>query len=446
MQPRPVGYGLVLGGSLAVLVLGIGAEGAVEPPPDRAVGAQVAVHDAPLKGGTGLFRLLQSTTVDSGEHGDDEARGVAVDGLGNVFVVGYLTVAGQGRNIWLARYDRDLVYQDSTTVNGPADGDDEGYTIAFDQNGFLYLVGYMTESGEGHNVWLGKFDADLDLVGDLTVNGTANEDDDGYGILFDEVTGLIYVAGTVRDIGQGANIWLARYDTSLGPHGSIILNGPIDDTDKARFMTFDDQRHLFVSGSMTQAVTDYDIWLGKFADDLSFIDDIVIAGPTTEEDKGYGLVFGPPDTIFVTGTMIEPGESYNIWMAAFDTELNPLDSLTIDGPVNGEDVAYMMVKGADGGLLQTGTYTEVAGGSNIWVAEFDTDLELRGWATVNGPASGFDTGAGVAVGHRGDFYVSAIVSDPVNDFDIWIGHFDATVLFADGFESGGTDRWSVALP
>ena len=235
-----------------------------------------------------------------------------------------MTVPGQGRDIFLARFNQDLVIQDSVTVNGLANGDDEGYVMAFDEAGFLYLVGYLTESGQGHNCWLGKFDADLDLVDSTTVNGSENEDDDAYGILFDPVSGHLYVAGHLRETGEGANIWLAIYDTDLDPVKSITLNGPVgNDTDKARFMTFDDTRHLFVSGSMSQAGTDYDIWLAKFEADLDFVDQVVVAGPTTEEDKGYGIVFDGDDTLFVTGTMIETDESYNIWMAKYDTDLTP---------------------------------------------------------------------------------------------------------------------------
>lgn len=446
MYAWPAGFGCAFVGYLVIALPGtavIAAEGAA---PARSAGTQLVRNGASEGRGQGPLHLLQATTVDSGEHGDDEARGVAVDEAGNVFVTGYVTIAGEGRNIWLARFDRELVVQDSITVNGSASGDDEGYTIAFDHSGHVFVVGYMTETAEGHNIWLGKFDSDLNLVDELTVNGPASDDDDGYGILFDDASGLLYLAGTVRDLGQGANIWLARFDTSLGPQGSVVVNGPIDDTDKARFMVFDDERHLFVSGSMTQAGTDYDIWIGKFTEDLLLLDDAVIAGPTTEEDKGYGMVFGPPSTIYVTGTMIEPGESYNIWMAEFDTDLSLLDAVTINGPVDGEDVAYMMVRGPVGGMFQTGVYTEVVGGSNVWVAEFDTNLGLRAWTTLDGPASGYDSGIGVAAGLDGDLYVSAIVSDPVDDFNIWIGRFDVVTLFTDGFESGSTSAWSTTAP
>jgi hypothetical protein len=404
------------------------------------------VAGAPAAAQQNPFNLVKTETVD-GATLDDEARGISVDSSGNVFVAGYVTIPGHGRDIWIARYDQDLVLQDSVTVNGPASGDDEGYTMAFDGSGNVFVVGYMTEPGEGHNVWLGAFDADLDLIDSVTVNGSANDDDDGYGILYDPISGNLYLAGTLRETGEGSNIWLAIYDTDLDLVDAITMNGPNgDDTDKARFMTFDDTRHLFVSGSMSQNVTNYDIWIGKFEDDLDFVDQIVVAGPTTDEDKGYGIVFDGSDTIFVTGTMIEPGESYNIWMAKYDTDLNLIEDLTINGPGDGEDVAYLMIMDEFGRLYHTGVLTENAGGSNIWVARFDQDLNLDAWTTVDGPASAYDTGVGLAAGNRHDLYVSAVVSDPVRGLDIWVGRFDVSLIFGDGFESGDSDLWTMTTP
>jgi hypothetical protein len=191
---------------------------------------------------------------------------------------------------------------------------------------------------------------------------------------------------------------------------------------------------------------DYDIWIGKFEDDLTFVDDVTVAGPTTEEDKGYGIVFDGSDTIFATGTMIETNESYNIWMAKLDTDLTILDEYTINGPVDGEDVAYLMTIDQFGRLYHAGTFTEAVGGTNIWLARFDPTMNLEAWASVDGPASGYDTGVGVAMGHKHDLYVSAIVSDPVEDFNIWIGRYDVSTFFTDGFESGDTTSWSDATP
>jgi hypothetical protein len=407
-----------------------------------------AAHPGGAEAGTGsagsTFVLLHSVTLDGGANGDDQARGLAVDADGNVWVTGYVTVPGHDTDIWLAKYDHDLGFLDSVTVNGPDSTHDEGCTMAFDHDGYVYVIGHVSVEGQDHDIWIGKFDADLVLQKDVTINGTENGTDDGYGILFDEVTGYLYAAGTLREMGEGANAWLAILDTDLAVVDSITLNGPIDNTDKARFMAFDDSRHLFASGSMTQAVTDYDIWLAKFDADLTFIDQVLVAGPTTDEDKGYGIVYGGYDTLFVTGTIIGTSTGYDIWMAAYDTQLAPLDGVTFDGPVHGEDVAYMMTMDGVGRLYHTGVYTEAEGGSNLWVARYDAQLALQDWTTVDGPAGDYDTGMGVANGPDNEVYVSGVINDPIQGFDIWVGHFSVPTLFADGLESGDTGRWTVA--
>ena len=445
MAPRPLAWVALPLILLATSVPRTAPSTTIDGAPAGIRDRQPGVGHAKNTGGTGPgFVLLDSETVDGGSGADDESRGIAVDAEGNVWVTGYVSVPGHGRDIWLAKYDPDLGYLDSTTVNGEANGDDEGYLMAFDHDGSAYLVGYMTVAGHDHDIWIGKFDADLVLVKSITINGSESGTDDGYGILYDEPTGLIYAAGTLRETGQGSNAWIASFNTDLVVQDTITLNGPIDNTDKARFMAFDDARHLFASGSVTRAVTDYDIWIGKFEADLTFIDEVIVPGPSTDEDKGYGIVFGGAGTLFVTGTEIEPPESYNIWLAAFDTDLDLLDEATINGPVDGEDVAYLMTMDGVGRLYHTGVYTEADGGSNIWLASFDSDLALQSWTTVDGPAGAYDTGMGVATGPNADLYVSAVVSDPDHGFDIWIGHFAVPTLFVDGLESGGTGRWTVA--
>ena len=191
----------------------------------------VAVHSAPqnvvaVSEEGDVFHLLHSVTVDGGEDSNDEARGISVAPDGMVYAAGYVTVAGQGRNIWIGKYNENLVYQDSVTVNGVANGDDEGYTMAFDGSGNVYLIGYMTLAGEGHDIWLGKFDSDLVLLDSTTVTGPDANHDDGYGVLFglplsvdtaldvyfsvDLPVAIVFVAPALIMIGIGS-IKLARF-------------------------------------------------------------------------------------------------------------------------------------------------------------------------------------------------------------------------------------------
>jgi hypothetical protein len=51
----------------------------------------------PVSGEGGVFQLLESVTVDGGENGNDEARGISVAPDGTVYATGYISVAGQGQ-------------------------------------------------------------------------------------------------------------------------------------------------------------------------------------------------------------------------------------------------------------------------------------------------------------------------------------------------------------
>ena len=368
------------------------------------------------------FSLVASISVDGGANGNDEPRGIAHDGSGTLYAAGYVTVPSEGQNVWLGKYDSDLVLQSSTTLNGSANGEDVGYAIALDGSGHVYVVGYVTEIGQEHNIWVAKYDTDLSLVRQVTVNGSENSKDDGYGIVFDGGSNL-FVTGTLAETGQGSNIWLAKYDTDLNLETSTTLNGPVNDTDKGRFLALDGNGNVFVSGSITQGGTDNDIWIGKFDTALNLLDETVVVGPTTDEDKGYGIVYDGNGTLYVTGTIIEPGQGYNTWLAKYDTALNLLRSVTLDGPVSGEEVSYTIVLDESGILYQTGVYTEGAGGANVWIAKYNTNLDLLAYTTYNGPGNGYDTGLGIVRGLGQELYVSASITEVSGDFNIWLARY-----------------------
>ena len=132
-------------------------------------------------------------------------------------------------------------------------------------------------------------------------------------------------------------------------------------------------------------------------------------------------------------------------IVADNTDLNRSDFSTINGPVDGEDIAYVMTSDQSGRLFQAGVYSEADGGANFWVARFNSTMRLEGWTTLDGPAGGYDTGVDVANGPDDDLYVSAVVSDPADGFNIWLGHFDVSELFTDGFDSGDEGAWSGIL-
>lgn len=84
-----------------------------------------------------VIRLVKSTNIDGGANEADGAVGMVMDEDGYLYVTGYITVPGQGTDIWLAKFDQDLNMIKNNTINGLASGEDIGYTLAFDENNSL---------------------------------------------------------------------------------------------------------------------------------------------------------------------------------------------------------------------------------------------------------------------------------------------------------------------
>jgi hypothetical protein len=368
---------------------------------------------------------VDSISIDGGANDNDAAYGITLSNDGFLYATGFVTIPGNGTDIWLSKFDTELNIIKNLTINFLGDGDDAGYMIFLDEIGFLYLVGYVSNIGNNRDIFVGKFNCtDLSLVKAIAINGPDNSTDEGYGLLFDEINDVFYIAGTITVPSEGYNIYISKLDLDLNILNSVCLDGPANNTDKARFMVLDHKGHLYVSGSKTQVGTGYDLWLGKFYENLTFMDEIIISSATEGEDKGYGIVYDGYDSIYLTGTLNHSTQDYNIYLGKFDMELNPLKNITINGPINGEDVAYSIVL-HDNMIFQTGVYSENIGGENIWIAAYDTNLKLKKFKTIDGSAHGYDIGGGIIqkVGSATRFYISGSLNDIEEGPNIWIGDY-----------------------
>ena len=74
-------------------------------------------------------------------NGADEAYGLAVDGVGNVYVTGYSHGSGTGEDYATIKYGPDGSEQWVRRYNGPGSSDDEANALAVDGSGDVYVTG-----------------------------------------------------------------------------------------------------------------------------------------------------------------------------------------------------------------------------------------------------------------------------------------------------------------
>ena len=151
--------------------------------------------------------LIKWTVIhETGVNNFEEGKGITLDSQGNVYVCGY-TTGGSFKAAWLGKFSENgtLLWSKSHTVTG------EAYGITSDQQDNIYVTGYEEISGQQRNVWLQKYSPDGNVYWKQTFNGTANEDDIGYGVAVDG-NGNVIVAGYETVSGEQENIWVRKYD------------------------------------------------------------------------------------------------------------------------------------------------------------------------------------------------------------------------------------------
>ena len=90
----------------------------------------------------GTLIPISSATYNGPADGWDEARGVSIDGIGNIIVAGR-SFNGTNDDYFTIKYNSDLsIVLASATYNGPTNGSDIAYAVAIDEGGNIIVTGF----------------------------------------------------------------------------------------------------------------------------------------------------------------------------------------------------------------------------------------------------------------------------------------------------------------
>ncbi len=355
---------------------------------DNQVGLRLAAYDhtKPL-----IIDPVLTYSTYLGGTGTDQGMGVAVDGNGDVYMVGQTastnfplaTKSATDTDVFVAKFDSSGTLQAATVLGGS--GTDRGFAIAAD-TGAVYIVGDTTSSfdfplsnaaqpaygGGGTDAFVAKLNSDdLSLAFSTYLGGSNGEE--GLGIALDNATagGNIYVAGSTLS---------NNFPTTTGSAAfNAAAPGNANCTDPLHPGSFIPCSDAYVAKYDNDGVRQYAVYLG---------------GP--KEDVATAIAVNSAGEVYVTGVTY----SFTSFLTT---------TVGFSQTFNGGLTDAFISKLADTGAVSYDTYL----GGN-----------------------GFDQGQAIAVDNNGNVYVAGIT----NSTDLPV----ANPLQA-AYAGGGLDAFVVKL-
>ncbi len=228
-----------------------------------------------------------------GDSGYETGEDIVLDGSGNIYITGYTNSFGAGGDdAFIAKFNSAGNSLKNITWGG-SEGD-EGFGIALDGSGNIYITGYTDSFGAGNDdAFIAKFDNAGNSLLNITWGG--DESEDAYDIALDN-SGNIYITGFTESFGAGNyDAFIAKFNSAGNSLNNITWGG--SDADQGNAITLDESGNIYITGETESfGVGVADAFIAKYT--LVPVQKIVISDDyddddvdTTEIISGYNLIF-----------------------------------------------------------------------------------------------------------------------------------------------------------
>ncbi|MEX1192399.1 MAG: S8 family serine peptidase [Brumimicrobium sp.] len=186
------------------------------------------------------FRTGESVTG-----GVSEVYDMTVDGNGNFYIAGTKKNASTDYDITVYKLDEDLNLVWEETYDGYGD-EDRGKGIKVDNQGNVYVAGFVTSQNAGKNYSLIKYNSNGDLDWYREYNGNTSEDDEAVNLVIKD-NDKIFVTGS-SFAGSNSDFVTLGYDENGELFNEIIYDGDSGLDDTPTHMGIDLDGNIIVAG------------------------------------------------------------------------------------------------------------------------------------------------------------------------------------------------------
>ena len=386
---------------------------------------------------------IWTSRYDSGAHGWNEARSVALTPEGDVVVTGFsedadfdIATVKMGRDsgevIWAERYD---------ASPGAAD---QGVDVAVDDSGNVFVAGWTETYGpQSENLVAIKYAADGT---ELWANQYHSVLDERGMKVIPDGTGGCYVSGCGTN-GGNLDYLVIHYDTDGLEDWVFFVDGPGSGNDYAQDMVMDDEGFLLVTGYADNGGSGncyFTIKVDPVLGDTLWSATYDGSSPPTD-DRAFGVAVDTAGNVYVCGRAGEVGTWYDATTVKYDADGDEVWVNRHDAGYNGsEDCASSIAVTPEGQVFCAG-YTD----EYFFESEFDFLVYSvnpdgsRGWEYAYDDALEWDSACAVTVDEFGNVYTTGYFENLEAEPQWWtLKHNNAGALIWMA-DHGVHDEWDI---
>ena len=360
---------------------------------------------------------------------DDKVYAITVDRENNIYVAGFSTGIGTGTDMTVIKYSSSGTRRWIGTYNSTTNGDDVAYGVAVDDSLNVYITGYVTLAG--FDMYTVKFNSQGTPQWGRYYGGTAHEDDKAYAILVDDQDNL-YIGGYTSNIETGADYTVIKYNRSEGDTLWVgRYDSPVHLEDIAVCMALSETNHLYLSGSSesdTSANSEDFLTVRFNTDNGDTVWTRRYNGPGEGSDKVYAITVDKQDDIFITGYITEINNlgDHNTTNQSFMTikyslEGNMLWNTVYDTSFSNEIAKALCLSNSEEYLFVTGSTRKGINpdSQDIATVKYNalTGEQLQA-SVINGSGNGEDDASGIILDTANNTYLAGNMKTNNRDLDI----------------------------
>lgn len=200
--------------------------------------------------------LSVSSSTGSSSSGINETFDMTKDNSGNIYVVGAVRNNDTEFDFKTYKFNSSLQIVWERNFNGPDSLDDKASSVKVDNNGNVYVAGFVSTGYSGTDYALLKYSSSGSLLWQRFYDGVGHGNDEAVQLAVDVAGRYVYVAGFTRN-GTTTNYETVVYDSAGNLKTRMVFDGAAGLNDAPTDITLDYEGNLLVTGMSQQANTKY---------------------------------------------------------------------------------------------------------------------------------------------------------------------------------------------